>query len=47
MLSDFEGRPLKLEGRDMLASNGRLHPVMLAGVRPHLPALRESCYRTA
>lgn len=45
MLSDFEGRVLSLEGRDMLASNGRLHPAMLEGIRPHLPALRTSCYR--
>ncbi len=45
MLSDFEGRALSLEGRDMLASNGRLHPVMLEGVRPHLQALRGSSYR--
>lgn len=45
-LSDFEGRPLRLEGRDLLASNGRLHPVMLERIRPHLPALHASRYRT-
>ena len=41
-MSDFEGQPLDLRGRDMVASTGRLHGQVLEKIQPHLPALFRS-----
>lgn len=46
MLTDFQGRPLDLRGRDMVASNTRLHKQMLDRIAPHVPALRHTPYWT-
>lgn len=44
VLTDFRGTPLNLRQRELVGSNGRIHPAMLEVIRPHLEALRSTPY---